>query len=314
MATTGVVERQRSEVREFLDQVESLIDRFLVSVDVSETTKSTYEHGLRSFFNWFEDQNYRLEQPAIKAYKEYLQDKFAANTVSTYIVALRRFFDWAVNSGIFPYNPAENIKGAKSSRTHLREDLSLEEVKSVLGCIDSSDEMGARDRAIITLMVKNGLRISEVKNLNLGDLSTQSGRKVLYVKGKGRDEKDEFVVLSPETEKVLNRYLAYRENTISTKPLFAGVGNRNHGGRLTAHGIGQRVYGYFKQAGIKRDKITVHSLRHSFVTLLISNGASLEKTRTAARHQSTETTRRYYHEHDRLTDPIEDKLDKVLTC
>lgn len=299
-------------LQRFLTEVEILIDDFLAAVDVAETTKKTYEQGLDNFFNWFENQAFtprELRQPAVKTYKEELKANYAANTASTYIVALRRFFEWAVSAGYLPYNPAENIKGCKASRRHLREDLSKKEVEKVASLIDVSTEKGARDFAMLVLMLETGLRISEVKNADIGDITVKNGRKLLFVKGKGRDSKDEWVTLNRETEDILSDYLSFRTDLSPEKPLFTGAGNRNRGNRLTTDGIRKALYKYFRQAGVKRERVTIHSLRHTFVTSEINEGADLVDVQQAARHVSIETTRGYFHEANRLDNPVNDRLE-----
>jgi integrase/recombinase XerD len=158
-------------------------------------------------------------------------------------------------------------------------------------------------------MVRNGLRIIELQRANIGDLETRQGRKILRVRGKGRDEKDEFTILAEPSEGALLDYLSLRKRSRDDEPLFVGVGGRNRGGRLTRWTIRQRVTKYLIAAGVKRGRVTPHSLRHSFITLAIEGGATIEEAQIAARHRSIETTRRYFHEHDRLERPVEDLIE-----
>jgi len=292
--------------------IEGLIDAFLSSVDVSENTVRTYREALRKFFRWAavrgELKLEEIEKSDIREYKDWLKDHRAANTVSTYIVALRRFFDYCVSEGLLMQNPAQGVKGAKKPQGHLRQDLSRAEIRALFGAIDRSTAVGKRDFAIVNLMARNGLRIIELQRANVGDLETRQGRKILRIRGKGRDEKDEFTVLAEPTEEALRDYLAARGNPKDCEPLFVGVGGRNRGRRLTRWTIRQRVTKYMIKAGVKRQRVTPHSLRHSFITLAIEGGATLEEAQIAARHRSIETTRGYFHEHDRLERPVEDRI------
>ncbi len=293
-------------------QLDRLIAQFLSSLDVSQNTGRTYRGALRKFFTWMDSdgelQLQAIGKAEIRNYKEWLRGHRAANTVSTYIVALRRFFDYCVSEDLLLQNPAQGVKGARKPQGHLRQDLSRAEIRALFAAIDRTSEAGKRDYAMASLMVRNGLRIIELQRANVGDLETRQGRKILRVRGKGRDEKDEFTILAEPTEEALLDYLASRGDPRDDQPLFVGVGGRNRGRRLTRWTIRQRVTNYLKAAGVKRERVTPHSLRHSFITLAIEGGATIEEAQIAARHRSIETTRRYFHEHDRLQRPVEDRI------
>ena len=292
--------------------IAKLVERFLSSADVSDNTTRTYREALRKFFDWIDPGEElrldKIDKAVVREYKEWLKDHRAANTVSTYIVALRRFFDYCVSEGFLIQNPAQGVKGARKPQGHLRQDLSRGEIRALFAAIDRSTLVGKRDFAIVNLMARNGLRIIELQRANVGDLETLRGRKILRIRGKGRDEKDEFTILTEPTEEALLDYLAARGNPGDDEPLFTGVGGRNKGRRLTRWAIRQRVTKYMIKAGVKRERVTPHSLRHSFITLAIEGGATLEEAQIAARHRSIETTRRYFHEHDRLERPVEDRI------
>jgi len=283
------------------------IEGFLHSIDVSAATANTYREALESFAHWLGPKR-KIDRLTLRAYKEWLKAHRAANTAATYLAALRRFFQYALFEGLLSYNPLEGVKGVRRPRGHLRQDLSREEIRAVLKEIDRRTELGKRDFAMINLMVRNGLRVVEIQRANAGDLETRQGRKILRVLGKGRDTRDEFVVLAEPTVQALQDYLACRRKLRPHDPLFAGVGGSNTHKRLTTRQVNRRVNYYLKKAGVKTRKISPHSLRHSFVTLAIQSGASLIEAQIAARHRSIETTRVYFHEHDRLEAPIEDKI------
>lgn len=285
---------------------------FLVTIDVTENTVRTYKEGLKSFFGWREDMEFNgeIDQAQVKAYKNWLKESKSANTASTYIVSLRRFLRYLVSQGELAKNPAENVQGIKRQRGHLRSDLSKEEIRQLFRSIDRSTEIGKRDFAMINLMVRCGLRLIEITRADIGDIETRGARSILWVRGKGRDEKGEFVVLTEPALKALKDYLnSSPERRSSRSPLFVGAGGKNKGHRLSTRTIRRRVTKYLKAACLKGERISPHSLRHSFVTLAIEGGATIEKTQAAARHRSIATTQVYFHEHDRLKEPVEDKID-----
>ncbi len=290
---------------------QDLSARFLRSIDVSPNTLRTYGEALKSFFQWLRDQpSDQLDPEILKGYREWLKTHRAANTVLTYWVALRRFFRYAVAEGMIERNPVEGMKGLRRPQGHLRRDLTREELRAVFELIDRSMELGKRDYAMINLMVRNGLRVIEVHRANVGDLETRQGRTILRIWGKGRDARDEFVVLAEPTEQALLEYLSCRGQPAPHDPLFikGSKFDLNGNPRLSTRHIRRRITRYLQKAGVKTSKTSVHSLRHSFVTLAIEGGASLLEAQTAARHRSIQTTMIYFHEHGRLENPVEDRI------
>ena len=290
---------------------QDLSARFLQSLDVSSNTLRTYREAQKNFFYWLEGQpEGQLDSDTMKVYREWLKTHRAANTVLTYWVALRRFFRFAAAEGILDKNPVEGMKGMRRPQGHLKRDLTRVELRAIFGTIDQSTELGKRDYAMTNLMVRNGLRIIEVHRANVGDLEARQGRTILRIWGKGRDSRDEFVVLAELTEQPLMEYLASRGQPGPSEPLFIKGSEYDLNGnpRLSTRHIRRRITYYLEKAGVKTAKTSVHSLRHSFVTLAIEGGASLLEAQAAARHRSIQTTMIYFHEHGRLENPVEDRI------
>ena len=290
------------------------VPAFLESLDVSSNTVRTYQEALKNFTRWVAAHDGAEAEPSpetVRAYREWLKTERSANTVLTYWVALRRFFQYAALNDLIQKNPVEGLKGLRRPRGHLRRDLTRGELRRVFEAIDTTTELGRRDYAMISLMARNGLRIIEVHRADVGDLDTRQHRQVLHIWGKGRDERDEFVVLARPTQDALEAYLDARGATVPSEPLFTKKSDANYQGeaRLSTRHIRRRITHYFEQAGVKSDRISVHSLRHSFVTLAIEGGATLMEAQAAARHRSIQTTMVYFHEHGRLDNPIEDRID-----
>ena len=285
------------------------VEGFLDGLDGSAQTRKTYQDALKAFFRWLAQAKAPLSPDAVKVYRDWLRPRCTANTVATYLVALRRFLDHCVQEGVLTQNPALGVRTVRKPRGHLRHDLSRAQLRRVFERIDRSTPIGQRDFAIVNLMARNGLRVIEVVRANVEDLERVQGRTILRVLGKGRDSRDEFVVLSPLTQEILADYLKARGQPRREEPMFVSMGLRNVGGRLCTRTIHRRVSGYLQAAGVKSEKISPHSLRHSFVTLAIEGGATLVEAQAAARHRSVQTTMVYFHEHGRLNDPIEDRIE-----
>ena len=142
--------------------------------------------------------------------------------------------------------------------------------------IDRTTLVGARDYAMVNLFLRTGLRSCEVNRANIEDIRNKDGEIVLYVQGKGRTDKDEFVVLTPSMLNILNEYLNMREqkqHITDTSPLFISLSDRNFGERLSLFSIRWLVKNILREAGINSKRLTTHSTRHTAITLSLLSGA-----------------------------------------
>jgi len=281
------------------DITEALYTRFLAYLDAKPKTIQTYTRALRQLLLYFSSGN--ITQPSradILAFREGLQAGHKPATIQSYIAATRMFFRWLEQEGIYP-NIADRVKGATISREHKRDYLTSKQVKAVMDGVDRGTLRGLRDYAILALMVTGGLRTVEVSRADIGDLRTAGDNPVLYIQGKGQDEKAEYVKLQAKVERSIRDYLQARRQTSQDAPLFASLSNNSAGARLTTRSISGIVKGRFKSAGYDSDKLTAHSLRHTAVTLSLLAGKHLEEVQQFARHANITTTQIYNHSLDR---------------
>lgn len=260
----------------------------------------TYRNAVRQFYAWLCKEG--IERPA-KAdavrYVEGLAKGHEGTTVSTYTTVLRLLFSWADEQGLYP-DIAKGLKARGVSQNHKRGYLTAEQIRDVLGGIDVSTLQGIRDYSMIYLMVTGGMRCCEVSRADVCDLRNIAGRDVLYVQGKGRAGKDEYVDVVPECGKALRLYLRERGDMLPDAPLFMSVSrHQTDDGRLSVRSVSRIVKGRYADAGIEDDRLTAHSLRHSTVTLAIQSGVKLESVQQYARHADISTTMIYYHEEER---------------
>ena len=178
-------------------------------------------------------------------------------------------------------------------------------------------EQSARDRAIVNLMVRTGLRCVEVARANVGDVTFIGcdNVRVLMVQGKGRDEKDNYVVLTAAAWKPIREYLDTRKGAKDTDPLF--VCESNHAttdGRLTTRTISAIAKRGLRGVGLDNKAFTAHSLRHTAGTNILRAGGSLEQAQMMLRHASPSTTEIYSRmalNERRLTQGGEGLLDRL---
>ena len=300
---------------EFISNGE-IIDRYINSLDVRQRSKDTYRKGVIYFMQYLAQNNITTPKRSdVLNYKDELNSKYTASTSSTYLTAVRNFFTWINAETGYP-NIAAGIKNPKGNRNgHLKDALSVEQARTVLKTIKRDTLKDKRDYAIIQLLTLTGLRTIEVTRADIEDIRQIDGLKVLYVQGKGRDQKDEYVKLTGLVETALNEYLEARKETEKlngSKPLFVSNSKRNNGERITTRSVSRIAKQSLINAGLNSDRLTAHSFRHTAVTLALKGGASIRDVQQMARHANPLTTERYAHDLKRLTNSAEDMAEQFL--
>ena len=294
---------------------EEIIGRWMASLDLASGTKETYLSGFRAFC-WFVRSTSldfdELTRDDVKSFKEYLvnEKKLKPATVSSYLASVRSFYAYSEDNGI--ENIAHRVKGVTDSRSFKKEPLTPDQARRLLASIDCSTEKGMRDFAILNLMLRTGLRDIEIVRANCKDIQTKAGVDVLYVQGKGRASKDNFVVLTPKALSPITTYLEKRGNVNELDPLFASVSSRNAGERLTVRSISRIAKSALRAIGIDDERYTAHSLRHTAITFSLLGGATERDAQQMARHANITTTMLYSHDIDRIKHAAEREIDNVL--
>lgn len=293
---------------------EELINRFLANIDTKPKTKDTYRKALKQFNSFITENGItQTERAHILQYKAFLTANYSASTVSAYLTAVKQFYKWLEAEKIYP-NITAGIKGAKQSKGHKKDTLTIDQAKELLQSFEKKTIEQLRDFAIINLLIRTGLRTIEIERANIEDIRQEAGQSLLYIQGKGRDTKDDFVKLTPATLKPIQAYLIARGETDGKKPLFASESNRTKGDRLTTRSIRRIVKESLRSIGIDSEKITAHSLRHTAVTFSLLGGATIQEAQAMARHSNINTTLIYAHNIDRIQNGAENKIDSFLSA
>jgi len=301
------------------DTPEDRISDFLDSLDVAEKSRATYERSLRQFILWlYESGRHTLElqREDILAYKEYLAGSKSAYTVTLYLTSVRKLYQWLESKRAYP-DITRGIKGAKKPKGFRKDTLSQEQLTQTLASIDTQTLEGLRDCAIFNLMARTGLRCIEVSRALVEDIRMEQGQEVLWIQGKGRDSKDEFVLLLPEALMLIKAYLQVRGRVRKEEPLFCSHSDRNRGEALSTRSISRIIKNSMRAVGLDDSRLTAHSLRHTAITQSISGGASMEQAQAMARHTDSKTTLAYFHNLERVSSGAEkfirfDMPDSVL--
>lgn len=282
--------------------ITEFIEPFIADQDIAINSRSTYLNALTQFAQWCK--NKEIISPVretLLSYKFWLDTKHLSSyTKALYIVVIRRFFIWTEESDIYP-NIGRGVKGIKKfAKNHQKESLSLDALKKVLSSIDRSDLSGKRDFALINILVRTGLRLKEVASALLEDMYEQRGEMLLWIHGKGRSSKDEFVLLTQQALAPLHEYLQSRTIKSEKEPLFVSLSDRNYGKKLTIFSLSRIIKRRLRAAGFDSKRITAHSLRHTFGVLSMQAGASLYEVQLAMRHTAPTTTQLYLGDIERI--------------
>lgn len=222
-------------------------------------------------------------------------DELSKSTQNYHLIALRSFLKYCAKRGIDAL-PADKVELARTQRqqvTFLNED----ELKRLFDQPDIKTDSGLRDRAVLELLFSSGLRVSELVGLDRDHINLK--RREFMVRGKG--QKDRPIFISQEAADWLVRYLDKRQD--NARPLFISFSSKRGGqstshSRLTARSVQRLVARYALLAGITKH-VSPHTLRHSYATDLLMNGADLRSVQALLGHSNIATTQIYTH----VTDP-----------
>jgi len=241
----------------------------------------------------------------LNRYKSTNGDELATITQSYHLIALRGFLKYFSKRDIPSLSP-DKIELPKTHRKQVTF-LHFDEVQRLLDGIDTSSEAGLRDRSILELLFSSGLRVSELVNLNRDHVNTK--RREFMVRGKG--QKDRPIFISQSAANWVEKYLDERQDTLA--PLFISYSKNvetNTSGdyrRLTARSIQRMVTKYARLAGITKH-VSPHTMRHSFATDLLMNGADLRSVQNMLGHSNIATTQIYTHVTDAHLKDIYEKF------
>lgn len=319
--------KQDQDQEEFEPIVDpEMIDSWLAKLDVSDKTKRLYRLGMKAFEGFARENGHNdldaLTEEDVLEFKRQLLGKCSPSTVSAYLIGVRSFYRSPASEGL--KDIAANVGGAPKARGFKKDILSPEQAEKMLDAAWGDTELEKRNYAILNLMLRTGLRDIEVVRADVGDIDRNGIRPVLHVQGKGRAEKDAFVVLTERSLGPIEDYLHVRKRANvgadsdevkelnDDAPLFASVSNRNLGGRLTTRTVSGIAKAAMRAIGIDDARHSAHSLRHTAVTYALLGDARLEEAQQMARHADVSTTQLYAHHVERLKNPAEAKIDKIL--
>lgn len=292
----------------------SPLDGFLLSADIRESSRRTYRQNLAAFASWLRDNKKDLSSLTaadIVTFKNHLMEEgLSALTARAYLNTAKKFISWAAAAaGV--RDVSATVKAPRIKKTFRKMHLTGEQARA-LECAAATK--GKRELALVMLMLHTGVRCIEAARANVEDLSERCGRRILRVQGKGRDEKDAFVILSPKCCEALDAYLSERRAKPS-EPLFVSVSDRCRGKRLSARMLGLICKELLNKTGMRGHAYSAHSLRHTTAVAILEATGSIETAQNVLRHANAATTQIYVEsirEERRLRQAAEYALDDIF--
>jgi integrase/recombinase XerC len=228
----------------------------------------------------------------VRAYLAFLNEKqYSKATIARKLATLRSFYKFLVKRNQLTSNPVVAVRTPKQDKK-LPRFLDYEEIKKLLDTPSLENWLGARDRAIMETLYSTGIRVSELVALNMDDIDFLG--EVVHIRGKGKKER--IAPIGSSALQVIQHYMEYRnkraQNNVNfdSKVLFVN----KHGKRLSTRSVRRKMDKYLKMAGLD-PAISPHTLRHSFATHMLNNGADLRSVQELLGHQSLSTTQVYTH-------------------
>lgn len=256
----------------------------------SNNTIISYENDLNEFISIYEEDVLTLKYKDISKYLKHIYDKdYNRNTISRKLSAIKSFYNYFKSEGIIKQSPVSNISYPKKALT-LPKFLQYSELETLFSVPDINDPYGQRDRLILELLYATGLRVSELVNIKLEDIDLSS--QEIRVLGKGSVER--IVYFGEYAKDIMELYIRDGREKLLKGRVSEYLFINNKFNKLTDRGVRFILDKILEKTSIKV-KISPHSLRHTFATHLLNEGADLKVVQELLGHKNLSTTSIYTH-------------------
>ncbi|KPB03043.1 site-specific tyrosine recombinase XerD [Bacillus sp. CHD6a] len=277
------------------DQLKDFIHFLVVEKGLASNTVVSYERDLKSYLlylNKVEEMSSldAVTRSNILQFLKFLTENGkSSKTIARHIASIRSFHQFLLREKVTTQDPTVHIDRPKQEQK-LPQVMSLEEVQALLDSPDTTKVFGIRDKAMLELLYATGMRVSELISLNLSDVHLTMG----FVRCIGKGNKERIIPLGSMAQNAITNYIEESRSHLlkkkNTDALFVNL----YGNRLTRQGFWKILKKLTKEAGIEKE-LTPHTLRHSFATHLLENGADLRAVQEMLGHADISTTQIYTH-------------------
>lgn len=278
------------------DHLKDFIHFILVEKGLAKNTIISYERDLNSYTMYLKNveaitQLNDVQRAHLVHFLGFLKEqKKSSKTMARHIASVRAFHQFLIRDKVTDHDPTVHIESPKLEIS-LPKVLNLQEVEVLLDSPKQKDHFGVRDKAMLELLYATGIRVSELTGLNLGDIHLTMG----FLRCIGKGNKERIIPVGKTATMALNQYLENgRPRFVSKKNHDEALFLNNRGKRLTRQGFWKILKKLAAEAGITKD-LTPHTLRHSFATHLLENGADLRAVQEMLGHADISTTQIYTH-------------------
>lgn len=278
------------------DRLDDFIHFLVVEKGLSKNTIVSYKRDLNSYIHYLKNVEQLgdlngVQRPQIVHFLKFLKDSGkSSKTLARHIASIRAFHHFLLREKAVDHDPTVHIESPQHERS-LPKVLSMEEVETLLESPKLSDPYGYRDKAMLEMMYATGIRVSELIGLKLSDVHLTMG----FVRCMGKGSKERIIPIGKTASDAIDEYLE------KGRPKLASKKHKDDSLFLNHHGKGLSRQGFWKilkrltaDAGIEKE-LTPHTLRHSFATHLLENGADLRAVQEMLGHADISTTQIYTH-------------------
>ncbi len=281
-----------------MEEADILLDAFLnfltVEKGLSKNTIEAYSRDIVKYISFLESGKVSILQAApshIVSFLSQLQENgISVRSYTRNLVSLRMFYRFLLKNGHISIMPTANIDMPKLSK-RLPEVLSLEQVEALLNAPKTEGHLGLRDKAMLETLYATGMRVSELVSIKMNDLNLQTGYIVAYGKG----SKERITPIGDTAIICIKSYIDSARPALLKQRRCDYLFISARGKRLTRQGFWAIIKRYAMLAGISKDKVKPHAIRHSFATHLLERGADLRSIQTMLGHADISTTQVYTH-------------------
>lgn len=277
-----------------LAEIDRFCDALWLEDGLAKATLASYRSDLGRLAGWLAEHQHEalldLRESTLTAFVAHLSRRTRASSQARYLATLRRYFRWQVSRGRIAVDPTLRLSNP-GLPSRLPKVMSEQQVGELLAAPDPETPLGLRDKAMLETLYATGLRVSELVNLKLHEISLADG----VVRAFGKGSKERLVPLGQLAIDAITLYLATARNALlqglQSDALFVTA----RGGAMTRQAFWYLIKRYAHLAGIAPEKLSPHVLRHAFATHLLNHGADLRVVQLLLGHADISTTQIYTH-------------------
>ncbi|MFE8702600.1 site-specific tyrosine recombinase XerD [Cytobacillus sp. FJAT-54145] len=278
------------------DQLKDFLHFLIVEKGLAQNTIVSYERDLKSYIKYLKTEEHLnslkdVQRGQIVHFSGKLKEQGkSSKTLARHVASIRAFHQFLLREKVVDNDPSVHIETPKLERS-LPKVLNLKEVELLLESPNTNDHYGLRDKAMLELLYATGIRVSELIGLNIGDAHLTMG----FIRCIGKGNKERIIPIGNKATEAIQKYLQEgRQHFVSKKYRDDSLFLNHHGKGLSRQGFWKILKRLTQEAGIQKE-LTPHTLRHSFATHLLENGADLRAVQEMLGHADISTTQIYTH-------------------